>query len=85
MESLVGLRALDVVRLLASQGSFEIGNYGKPICTVVNWVNDIQSLNDAVSTLCNRLNADYILVKKPHSQGELARLYKELERVLNEG
>lgn len=87
MESLVGLKAIDVVKLLGEQGSFQIGSYGKPICTVVPVITDCYQLVKLFYNIGSQLDCnDYTVVRKPKNQGDLAKIYRELEKELqNEG
>lgn len=87
MESLVGLKAIDIVQKLGESGSFQIGSYGKPICTVIPVVSDCYQLVKLFYNIGSKLDCnDYTVVRKPHNQSELAKIYRELEKELqNEG
>lgn len=56
MESLVNLRAIDVVAKLAKDGYFEIGSYGKPIACVIPVVETREELVKLFRTLEQVLN-----------------------------
>ena len=85
MESLTGLKAVDIARLLGENGSFQIGSYNKPICTVVPVINDCYDLIDLFYNISKRLNcSDYAIVRKPNNQSELAKVYRELEKELKD-
>lgn len=87
MESLVGLKAIDIVQKLGESGSFQIGSYGKPICTVIPVIENCSQLVKLFYGIGSRLDCnDYTVVRKPHNQSELAKIYRELEKELqNEG
>lgn len=84
--SLVGLKAVDIVKSLSEYGgSFEIGSYGKPICTVIPFVSNKDDLVDSFFMLSRKLNCNnYIIVEKPKNRSELVTMFKELERELKD-
>ena len=85
MESLIGLRAVDIMKILGEKGSFQIGSYNKPICTVIPIVDNCLELVKLFYNLGNQLECnDYTVVKKPKNQSELAKIYRELEKELKD-
>lgn len=85
MENLNNLTAVKISQLLGKQGFFEIGHYNEPICTVVPVIENRYDIVSLVHKLQARFECDdYIIVRKPKSQGELAKVYRELEKGLNE-
>jgi len=86
MENLNNLTAVRISQLLGKQGFFEIGHYNEPICTVIPVIRDCVDVVSLIYKLKETVNCDdYIIVRKPKTQGELAKVYRELERELNEG
>ncbi len=74
MQSLTGLKAIDIVELLSKNGYFQIGSYNKPICTVLPVGYD-----DLMESII-KLYPDHIIMKRPKDQSELTRIYRALER-----
>lgn len=85
MENLNGLTAVRVSTLLARNGYFEIGHYNEPICTVVPVITNCFDVVNLVYRLQEKVNCDeYMVIRRPKTQGDLAKVYRDLERELNE-
>lgn len=87
MESLVGLKAIDITRILGERGSFQIGSYNTAICTVIPIISNCHELVKLFYNIGSKLDCnDYTVVVKPKNQSDLAKIYRELEKELqNEG
>ena len=85
MENLNNLTAVKISQLLGKQGFFEIGHYNEPVCMVIPVIENCYDIVNLIHRLKSKLNCeDYLVIRKPRNQSELAKVYRELEKGLNE-